>query len=71
MAWIYSRELLPISPTPTVMVVQLKGGQHELSTSQGTSSVVESPAHQQQGAVTALRSLEKALPGPILHNHRV
>lgn len=32
---------MPVNPTPTAMVVQLKGGQHELSTGPSTSSVVK------------------------------
>lgn len=58
---------MPINPTFTAMVVQLKEGQHQLCTSQSTSSVKVLPISS-QGAATALRSLEKGLPGPILHN---
>lgn len=61
---------MAVHPTLTATAVHLKGGQNKVSTSQSTSSVKVLPTRR-QGAVTALLRLEKALPGPILYNHRV
>lgn len=49
---------MSVNPTLAAMLVDLKGGQHKLSTSQSTSSLKVLPISR-QGTVTALRSREK------------